>query len=170
MQSDGYLVFGDTDAVKELLKVKARGTGSLADDSENELKKAYEEAAAGWYVSASSECDEFSPDLRSCEAYSITGSRGQEDYLVNVTYCLTFRSEERAESQALDIEDLLDDRIDGRDWRLDIDEVETDGVSVEARLSGDEEDFTPQWLGVSNVFTPPPLPTATPDPESRSST
>ena len=77
------------------------------------------------YVSASSECDEFSSDLRSCEAYSITGSRGQEDYLVNVTYRLTFRSEERAESQALDIEDLLDDRIDDRGWRLDIDEVET---------------------------------------------
>ncbi len=35
LQSDGYLVIGDTDAVKELLKVKARGTGSLADDSEN---------------------------------------------------------------------------------------------------------------------------------------
>ena len=167
MQSDGYLVFGDTDAVKELLKVKARGTGSLAEDPENELKKAYEDAAAGWYVSASSECDEFSADLRSCEAYSITGSKGQEDYLVNVTYRLTFRSEERAESQALDVEDLLDDRIDGRDWKLDIDEVETDGVSVKARMSGDEEDFTPQWLGISSIFTPPPLPTAMPEPESR---
>ena len=45
LQTDGYLVFGDTDAVKELLKVKARGTGSLSDDSENSLKKAYEDAA-----------------------------------------------------------------------------------------------------------------------------
>ena len=71
MQSDGYLVFGDTDAVKELLKVKARGAGSLADDSENELKKAYEDAASGWYVSASSNCDELFPDLRSCEAVKL---------------------------------------------------------------------------------------------------
>ena len=76
MQSDGYLVVGDTDAVKELLKVKARGTGSLAEDSENELKQAYEEAAAGWYVSASSECDEFSADLRSLLLHREQGKGG----------------------------------------------------------------------------------------------
>ena len=166
MQSDGYLVFGETDAVKEVLKVKARGTGSLADDSENELKTAYEDATAGWYVSVSDNCDEFSSELRSCEAYSISGSAGKEDYLVNVTYRFIFRSEQRAESQALDIEDVLEDW--DRAW--DIDEVKADGVSVEAKLSGDEEDFIPQWLGVSNVFTPPPLPTATPEPESRGTT
>ena len=163
MQSDGYLVFGDTGAVKELLKVKARGTGSLADDSENSLKKAYEDAASGWYVSASSNCDELFPDLRSCEAYSITGNRGDEDYLVNVTWRFTFRSEQRAESQSLDIEDWIEDR----NYEWDIDEVKADGVSVEAKMSGDEEDFTTRWIGTDNIYTPPILPTAVPEPESR---
>ena len=163
LQSDGYLLFGDTGAVKEVLKVKARGTGSLADDSENSLKKAYEDAAVGWYVSASENCDAISSDLRSCEAYSVTAAQGKEDYLVNVTYRLTFRSEQRAESQALDLEDWIEDR----GYRWDIDEVKADGVSVEARMSGDEEDFTTRWIGTDNVYTPPPVPTAAPEPESR---
>ena len=163
LQSDGYLLFGDTGAVKEVLKVKARGTGSLADDSENSLKKAYEDAAAGWYVSASENCDAISSDLRSCEAYSVTAAQGKEDYLVNITYRLTFRSEQRAESQALDLEDWIEDR----GYRWDIDEVKADGVSVEARMSGDEEDFTTRWIGTDNFYTPPPVPTAAPEPESR---
>ena len=163
LQSDGYLLFGDTDAVKEVLKVKARGSGSLADDSENSLKKAYEDAAADWYVSASENCDAISSDLRSCEAYSVTAAQGKEDYLVNITYRLTFRSEQRAESQALDLEDWIEDR----GYRWDIDEVKADGVSVEARMSGDEEDFTTRWIGTDNVYTPPPVPTAAPEPESR---
>ena len=159
LQSDGYLVIGDTDAVKEVLKVKARGTGSLADDSENALKKAYEDAAKGWYVSVANDCDEFFSNLRSCEAYSITGYRGKEDYLVNVTYRFVFRNEQRAESQSLDIEDEIED------WNLrwDIDEVKADGASVEARMSGDEEDFIPRWLAINIIPTPPPLPKAAPE-------
>ena len=143
---------GDTDAVKEVLKVKARGTGSLADDSENALKKAYEDAAKGWYVSVANDCDEFFSNLRSCEVYSITGDRGKEDYLVNVTYRFVFRNEQRAESQSLDIEDEIED------WNLrwDIDEVKADGASVEARMSGDEEDFIPRWLAINIIPTPPP--------------
>ena len=117
-------------------------------------------------MSASSNCDELFPDLLSCEAYSITGSRGDEDYLVNVTWRFTFRSEQRAESQSLDIEDWIDDR----NYEWDIDEVKADGVSVEAKMSGDEEDFSTRWIGTDNIYTPPVLPTAVPDPESRSST
>ena len=166
LQSDGYLAIGDTDAVKELLKVKARGAGSLADDSENSLKQAYKDAAKGWYVSVANDCDEFFSNLRSCEAYSITGDRGKEDYLVNVTYRFVFRNEQRAESQSLDIEDEIED------WNLrwDIDEVEVDGVSVEARMSGDEEDFRPRWLSINIIPTPPPLPTAAPKSGSNTTT
>ena len=166
LQGDGYLVIGDTDAVKELLKVKARGTGSLAGDSENALKKAYEDAAKGWYVSVANDCDQFFSNLRSCEAYSITGSRGKEDFLVNVTYRFVFRSEQRAESQSLDVEDEIEE------WNLrwDIDEVKTDGASVEVRMSGDEEDFIPRWLAINIIPTPPPLPRAAPKSDSNTST
>ena len=158
---DGYLIVGDTEALKEVLKVKARGTGSLGQDSESSLKKAYDDARAGWYVMASENCDEFPSGLRACEAYSISGGQGQEDYLVDVTYRFQFRSEQRAESQALDIEDWLDDR----NWDIDLDEVKADGTSVEVRSSGDEEDFRLDWLVTySGVRTPLPLPTAVPEP------
>ena len=114
---------------------------------------------------ASENCDEFSSDLRACEAYSITGGQGAEDYLVDVTYRFLFRSEPRAESQALDIEDWLDDR----GWDIDLEEVKADGTSVEARASGDEEDFRTEWLvGYGGVRTPAPLPTAVPDESSTS--
>ena len=162
---DGYLIQGDTEALKEVLKVKARGTGSLNQASDNSLKQAYEDARAGWYVLASENCDEFSSDLRSCEAYSITGGQGEEDYLVDVTYRFQFRSEQRAESQALDIEDWLDDR----GWDIDLDEVKADGTSVEAKASGDEEDFRLDWLvSYHGIGTPSPLPTAVPDESSTS--
>ena len=108
-----------------------------------------------------------------CEAARPTPSPETRDRrTIWSTWPTVSRSAARSEPnpQALDVEDLLNDRIDGRGWILDIDEVETDGVSIEARMSGDEEDFTPQWLGISSISPPPSLPTATPEPESRSST
>ena len=162
---DGYLIQGDTEALKEILKVKARGEGSLNQASENALKKAYEDARAGWYVMASENCDEFSSDLRSCEGYSVSGGQGEEDYLVAVAYRFQFSREQRAESQSLDIEDWLDDR----DWDIDLDEVKVDGAFVEVRASGDEEDFRTEWLvSYHGIGTPSPLPTAVPDESSTS--
>ena len=102
---------------------------------------------------ASENCDEFSGSLRSCEAYSISAGQGEEDYLVDVTYRFQFRSEQRAESQALDIEDLIDDQ----NWDLDLDEVKADGTSVEARLSGGRRGLphglAGQLLGRKNAAT-----------------
>ncbi len=80
--------------------------------------------------------------------------------------CDAISSEQRAESQALDLEDWIEDR----NYRWDIDEVKTDGVSVEARMSGDEEDFSTRWIGTDRVSTPPVPSTATPEPESRDTT
>jgi hypothetical protein len=164
---DGYLIQGDTEALKEILKVKARGTGSLNQASDNALKKAYEDARAGWYVMASENCDEFSSSLRACEAYSITGGPGTEDYLVAASYRFQFRSEQRAESQALDIEDLIDDQ----NWDVDLNEVKAEGTSVEAQLSGDEEDFHLDWLvNYRDMGVPPPLPKAAPKADSNATT
>ena len=162
LESDGHVAYGDTEAIKELLKVKARGTGSLNQASENSLKQAFDDARAGWYVLASENCEEFSSDLRACEAYSISAGQGEEDYLVDLSYRFRFRSEQRAESQALDIEDWLD----ATGWDIDLEEVKADGVSVEAKASGDEEDFRLVWLGnFYGIGRPSPLPTAVPEEE-----
>ena len=151
LQAENHLIHGDTEAVKELLKVKERGRGSLAQDSEDPLTMAFQDAGPGWYLRASNNCDEFSSGLRACEAYSITAKEGDEDYLVDIAYAFHFRSEQRADAQVLDIEDLLDDR----DWNADLEEAETDGTVVRTRITGDVEDFRLQWLAGYSIGMPP---------------
>ena len=146
--SHGYLIHGHTEALKTILKIKAHGSGSLGQASGNALKQAYDDARGGWFVLASHNCDQFDSVLRACEGYSITAGQGEDDYLVDLTYRFQFRSEQRAESQALDIEDWIDDR----GWNIDLEEVKADSASVEDRMSGDEEDFRLDWL-VSYVQT-----------------
>ena len=68
LQPENHVIHGDTEAVKELLKVKARGRGSLALDPEDPLTMAFQDAGPGWYLRASNNCDEFSSGLRACEA------------------------------------------------------------------------------------------------------
>ena len=165
LQAENHVIHGDTEAVKELLKVKARGRGSLAQDSEDPLTMAFQDAGPGWYMRASNNCDEFSSGLRACEAYSITAKEGDEDYLVDIAYAFHFRSEQRADAQVLDIEDLLDDR----DWNADLEEAETDGTVVRTRITGDVEDFRLQWLaGYSMGMPPRPLVSIAPTPTPRS--
>ena len=160
LETDGYIAMGDTEAIKALLRVKARGTGSLAQASDSAMKKAYDDAAPGWYLRTSETCEEFSETLRSCEAYSVTASQGEEDFRVQVDYRFLFRSEQRAESQALDIEDLLDDM----DWDADLEEVRADDTAVEAKVTGDEEDFDFEWVIYVLKRVPHILPTAVPEP------
>ena len=170
LESDGYIAMGELAPIKELLKVKARGTGSLAQDSGSALRKAYDDAGSGWYVRASESCEEFSESLRACEAYSVAAGQGEEDYLAEIDYRFLFRSEQRAESQALDIEDLFDDM----DWDADIEEIGADDTVVEARITGDEEDFDFKWLIYVQRRVLAALPTAVPEatsaPSSRNAT
>ena len=159
LESDGYILFGNEDAVKEVLILNARdGERSLGKASENALKDAYEDVGAGWYMLASDDCDEFSTNLRACEGYAVSAKQGNEDYLVDIDFRFMFRSEQRAESQALDVEDVLDDA----GWRVNIEEVEADGTTVKARVSADEEDFRIAWLTATIATMPGPLPTAIP--------
>ena len=150
LEKDGLIATGDTGAIKEALKVKARGSGSLAQDTDGAVRKAYDEASMGWYVRVSEDCEEFSESLRACEAYSVSAGQGKEDYLVEISYRLLFRSEQRAESQASDIEDLFDDT----DWDADLDRIASEGSAVEASLTGDQEDFDYRWLIYLNRLAP----------------
>ena len=103
LESDGYLITGDTEAIKNLLKVKARGEGSLDQDDENVVRQALDDAGAGWYTMADKNCGGAWSELRGCEAYSITGSTGDKEFEAAVTYRFRFRSESRAEDQELEV-------------------------------------------------------------------
>ena len=154
LESDGYLITGDTEAVKNLLKVKARGEGSLEQDDENAVRQALDDAGSGWYVIADKNCRGAWSELRGCEAYSITGSAGEKEFEAAVTYRFRFRSESRAEDQELEVEDLLDDWIGG-DADL---ETDSSGTTIGVVATADQEDFQTRWLGGYVNQPPPPLP------------
>ena len=154
LESDGYLITGDTEAVKNLLKVKARGEGSLDQDDENVVRQALDGAGAGWYVMADKNCGDAWSELRGCEAYSITGSTGEKEFEAAVTYRFRFRSESRAEDQELEVEDLLDDWLGGG---ADL-ETDSSGTTISVVATADQEDFQTRWLGGYVNQPPPPLP------------
>ena len=154
LENDGYLIAGDTEAVKNLLKVKARGEGSLDQDDENVVRQALDDAGSGWYVMADKNCGGAWSELRGCEAYSITGSAGEKEFEAAVTYRFRFRSESRAEDQELEVEDLLDDWIGG-DADL---ETDSSGATISVLATADQEDFQTRWLGGYVDQPPPPLP------------
>ena len=154
LESDGYLITGDTEAIKNLLKVKARGEGSLDQDDENVVRQALDDAGAGWYTMADKNCGGAWSELRGCEAYSITGSTGDKKFEATVTYRFRFRSESRAEDQELEVEDLLDDWL-GRDADL---ETDSSGATISVVATADQEDFQTRWLGGYVNQPPPPLP------------
>ena len=154
LESDGYLITGDTEAIKNLLKVKARGEGSLDQDDENVVRQALDDAGAGWYTMADKNCGGAWSELRGCEAYSITGSTGDKKFEAAVTYRFRFRSESRAEDQELEVEDLLDDWLGG-DADL---ETDSSGATISVVATADQEDFQTRWLGGYVNQPPPPLP------------
>ena len=154
LESDGYLITGDTEAIKNLLKVKARGEGSLDQDDENVVRQALDDAGAGWYTMAGKNCGGAWSELRGCVAYSITGSTGDKKFEAAVTYRFRFRSESRAEDQELEVEDLLDDWL-GRGADL---ETDSSGTTISVVATADQEDFQTRWLGGYVNQPPPPLP------------
>ena len=144
LEEDGYMVFGDTDLAKDILKVRNRGTGSLAENPDSKLMQMLD-STSGWYVrAAEGDCgDAFSSNLRSCEAYSISATHGDESYIVSLTYRFLFRTERRAEDAEFAIEDMIEERL-GK-WG-DLEDIRTSGTFVEVRSSSDEEDFQIRWL------------------------
>ena len=135
----GEMVVGSTDAVEGVLKALSRGSGSLLQDDDNDLRRALERAGQGWVVLALEGCQ--GAGVRGCEAVGAAVSEGSESYLVETTFAYLFRNERTAESELEDLEDYLDDEF-SRD--VDIEEVKTDGVFVIVTVSVDEDD----WSGV----------------------
>ena len=135
----GEVVVGSTDAVEGVLKALSRGSGSLLQDDDNDLRRALERAGQGWVVFGLEGCQ--GAGVRGCEAVGASVLEGSESYLVETTFAYLFRNERTAESELEDLEDYLDDEF-SRD--VDIEEVKTDGKFVIVTVSVDEDD----WSGV----------------------
>ena len=135
----GEVVVGSTDAVEGVLKALSRGSGTLLQDDDNDLRRALERAGQGWVVFGLEGCQ--GAGVRGCEAVGAAVSEGSESYLVETTFAYLFRNERTAESELEDLEDYLDDEL-SRD--VDIEEVKTDGEFVIVTVSVDEDD----WSGV----------------------
>ena len=135
----GEVVIGSTDAVEGVLKALSRGSGSLFQDDDNDLRRVLERAGQGWVLFALEGCQ--GAGVRGCEAVGAAVSEGSESYLVETTFAYLFRNERTAESELEDLEDYLDDEF-SRD--VDIEEVKTDGEFVIVTVSVDEDD----WSGV----------------------
>ena len=90
----GEMVVGSTDAVEGVLKALSRGSGSLLQDDDNDLRRALERAGQGWVVFGLEGCQ--GAGVRGCEAVGAAVSEGSESYLVETTFAYLFRNERTA--------------------------------------------------------------------------
>ena len=132
----GRIVIGDTDAVKSVLRMLDRGSGSLLDDADSDLGRALKRAGEGWVSSADEQCLGY--ELRGCRAVGVSLRRGADDYLVEATIAVLFRDERTAESGMDEVESQLEE---DSSFEFDIDDVRLDGDFVIVTASGDEDDL-----------------------------
>ena len=146
----GRMVIGDTEAVKRVLRMLDRGSGSLLDDAASDLGRALKRAGAGWISGAQEQCPGY--EVRGCRALGVSLRKGDDDYLVEITVAVLFRNERTAESEVDDLESQIEE---DNSFEFDIDDVRLDGDFVIVTGSGDKDDL---FEGESSV---PVTPTAT---------
>ena len=132
----GRMVIGDTEAVKSLLRMLDRGSGSLLDDGDSALGKALRKAGTGWVSFAQEQCPGY--EVRGCRALGLSLRRGDGDYLVEATIVVLFRNERTADSQLDELESQIEE---DSSFEFEIDDVELDGEFVIVTASGDEDDL-----------------------------
>jgi len=146
----GRMVIGDTEAVKRVLRMLDRGSGSLLDDADSDLGRALKRAGAGWISGAKGQCPGY--EVRGCRALGVSLRKGDDDYLVEITVAVLFRDERTAESEVDELESQIEE---DSSFEFDIDDVHLDGDFVIVTGSGDKDDL---FEGESAV---PVTPTAT---------
>ena len=132
----GRLVMGDAEAVRSMLRMLDRGSGSSLNDADSDVGRALRRAGEGWGSSAVEQCGLY--ELRGCRAVGFSARRGADDYLVEVTLAVLFRNERTAESELDELERQLEE--DGS-FEFDIDVVDLDGDFVVVTASADEGDL-----------------------------
>ena len=140
--NDRQVMMGDEDAVRGALSVLERGSGSLLDDSDNDLTRALARAEGGWGVVSQESCRLGS--VSGCRAMAYSISQGEEEYLLEFRFVLLFRNERSAESALDDVEDELEDDLPRR---MDIEDVRLDGEFIIVTIFADEDDVASGQFG-----------------------
>ncbi len=156
----GRIVMGDAKAVRSVLRMLDRGSGSLSDDADSDLGRALKKAGEGWISFAEVPCWGYY-ELRGCRAVGASLRRGDDDYLVEATFAVLFRDERTAESGMDELESQLEE---DSSFEFDIDDVRLDGDFVIVTASVDEDDL----YGDEDSAPAPPAVAATRDaPDAR---
>ncbi len=134
------LVSGSTQVVKSALRTLERGSGSLLDDTENEITRVLKKAGHGWTtvveIETGTGCGTLG--LRNCLATGFTAKKGREDHLISFTFSILFDNEDAVESQI----DDLDEDLDEFPGYVDIEEVLVDGEFVLITITTDEDNLS----------------------------
>ena len=144
----GRAVIGSAEAVKSVLRMLDRGSGSLLDDADSDLGRALRRAGAGWMSSAQEQCLDF--EIRGCRAVGVSFRRGDDDHLVETTIAALFRNERTAESEMDELEDQLEE---DSSFEFDIGDVQLDGDFVIVTASADEDALSEGESPVPVSFT-----------------
>ena len=132
----GRMVIGDTEAVKRVLRMLDRGSGSLLDDADSDLGRVLKRAGEGWISGAQEQCPGY--EVRGCRALGVSLRRGDDDSLVEITVAVLFRNERTAESEMDELESQIEE---DSSFEFDIDGVRLDGDFVIVTGSGDKDDL-----------------------------
>ena len=133
-EDQGRMVMGGAEAVKSVLRILDRGSGSLLDDADSAFGEALRRAGAGWMSFAQEQCLDY--EIRGCRAVGVSLRRGDDDYLVEMTIAVLFRNERTAESELDELESQLEE---DSSFEFDIGDVQLDGDFVIVTASADED-------------------------------
>ncbi len=145
LDKGGYVLMGSERAVKYVLDSLSRGSGSLVDEDDTDLRRALKRVGNGWIVTAARGCGV--RNIPGCgypgiESVGIAISRGEKSEMVNFKMAFLFDSKPtaKAKSERREVEKFLRDEFSDEIPReVDIEDVIVDGEFVVVTATVDRE-------------------------------
>ena len=136
LEDDGYVVAGDSDAVKDVLRDKRRDSGLLWNDNEGDLNLASDLAGEGLVTTAGSNCQ--LENNVGCRAAAWALTRGEERRtVIEGSAALLFRDATAAQGAAAVIE-----RSIGANELIRLTEILTIETTITLKVDVAREDFS----------------------------
>ena len=155
LEKSGYLLMGDEDAVKNVLRALNRGSGFLLEDEESAVRHVLMKMEKGQITQVIEGCNGLG--IHSCEAVGIAVSRDGNIASPNMTLTFLFQSD-------IDAEEQIDELEEAVEWGLEDEGIEIENVVLEGSfvtiVAGIDED------NLDELSQPTPTPIASPTPDS----